>query len=1014
METILSVLLNHPSVIVTSRPTGADLEYIDLRLETIGFGRKDVWAFLELKDVVASEEESTAIKQWIERNLFVQEVVNVPIQLDALCYSWDEIKRRQQTDDSFTMTTLYQAMIHKLWRKDILRLEKQDQGIVLTEKMVHEIRLPRRLERAVQPEIDLLDALAFERFQAGQIEFNNREIDHVIEQLEISGVPLPLTLENNLTKLSVLHTNDRNTTGNQRSYSFMHLTFQEFYAAQWLVKQVARNPSLLENCVRQHKYNPRYEIFWRFVAGLLPSGNALNSFFELLNQEPQDLLGIQHQHLIIHLLNESGHHLDPKWRQTLESQLTEWFVFGTKIEKNALLEGGWASWAFPEVQILQLLEDKSRPYSAAVSAMRYLSRHPSLPTRTLNRLVSLLNDDNEMARNCATMVLQRQTNLPKEAIDSLTAFLNDDDTVARQCAARALDGQTNLPKEAIDGLVALLENDSKARDAAARALGRQKNLPKETIDGLLALLEENDSKMRDAATMVLGLQTNLPEEAIDCLVTLLKASEALEARDAATSVLGRQTNLPNKAINSLVALLKENDSKARDAAARALGWQKNLPKEAIDGLVALLQENDSKARDAAARALGRQTNLPKEAIDGLVALLQADDWLVQESAIEALGEHTNLPKKAIDGLVALLYSDDSKARSSAARALGHQTNLLKESIDGLLALLEENDSKVQNAAAKVFRLLEEKDSKARNAAARLFGRQRNLPKEAIDGLVALLKASEVLEARDLAAELLGRQTNLPKEAINSLLALLKENDLRARDTAATALGQQTNLPKEAINSLVALLEENDSKARDNAATALGWQKNLPKEAIDGLVACLEESRSSSWNAAARALGRQTNLPQEKVECLIGLLASRPEEARQALGGQSTGQLFRLLPTLKYSLQMSLYSNCLVYRSFHDRAALCLEGNRLFFYASSGLETVLLNDEAAFRQAILEAQKTVEMPSASWVKLVSSGLSDRGQRGDGTEGPRGRGRGEGSLKGAGKRRFWRKGSRKGGD
>jgi hypothetical protein len=76
----------------------------------------------------------------------------VPIQLDILCYSWDEIKQKQQRIGSFTITTLYQAMIYKLWRKDILYLELQDRGLVLTEKIVHGIRLPWRIELAVQPE----------------------------------------------------------------------------------------------------------------------------------------------------------------------------------------------------------------------------------------------------------------------------------------------------------------------------------------------------------------------------------------------------------------------------------------------------------------------------------------------------------------------------------------------------------------------------------------------------------------------------------------------------------------------------------------------------------------------------------------------------------------------------------------------------------------------------------------------------------------------------------------------
>jgi hypothetical protein len=44
--------------------------------------------------------------------------------------------------------------------------------------------------------------------------------------------------------------------------------------------------------------------------------------------------------------------------------------------------------------------------------------------------------------------------------------------------------------------------------------------------------------------------------------------------------------------------------------------------------------------------------------------------------------------------------------------------------------------------------------------------------------------------------------------------------------------------------------------------------------------------------------------------------------------------------------------------------------------------------------------------------ISSDPSYRGQLGEGTEGPRGRGQGGSSLEGAGKGRLWRKGSRKG--
>jgi hypothetical protein len=50
------------------------------------------------------------------------------------------------------------------------------------------------------------------------------------------------------------------------------------------------------------------------------------------------------------------------------------------------------------------------------------------------------------------------------------------------------------------------------------------------------------------------------------------------------------------------------------------------------------------------------------------------------------------------------------------------------------------------------------------------------------------------------------------------------------------------------------------------------------------------------------------------------------------------------------------------------------------------------------------------PSVTCVPEPSD-LSYRGQLGEGTEGPRGRGQGGSSLEGTGKGRLWRKGSRK---
>ncbi len=118
----LALLLSQKHVLITSRPAGvsaAQCGTLDLELETIGFSADNVQTYI--KNNVSDAHQAAAIQQFIHRTPLVQGLVNIPIQLDALCYSWDELPHRQ----NISMSMLYQAMADKLWRKDSVRLEKR-------------------------------------------------------------------------------------------------------------------------------------------------------------------------------------------------------------------------------------------------------------------------------------------------------------------------------------------------------------------------------------------------------------------------------------------------------------------------------------------------------------------------------------------------------------------------------------------------------------------------------------------------------------------------------------------------------------------------------------------------------------------------------------------------------------------------------------------------------------------------------------------------------------------------
>ena len=74
---------------------------------------------------------------------------------------------------------------------------------------------------------------------------------------------------------------------------FIHLTFQEYFAAEYLAHLYKENRNQAKELVREIKFEPRYRLVLYMAAGVLSDNhqdeNALKSFFNDLFSEPYDL-----------------------------------------------------------------------------------------------------------------------------------------------------------------------------------------------------------------------------------------------------------------------------------------------------------------------------------------------------------------------------------------------------------------------------------------------------------------------------------------------------------------------------------------------------------------------------------------------------------------------------------------------------------------------------------------------------------------------------------------------------
>ncbi|KAI8600003.1 NACHT domain-containing protein, partial [Dissophora ornata] len=425
LRSFLITLLTQQHVVITSRPSGLDrslLPSIDLELETVGFSQQNVKDFLVK---VLKPEAVRTVQDFIQQTPLIRGLVNIPVQLDVICFSWDSLPMDGPT---ITMTVLYQLMVRKLWCKDALRLGKTAGGRVLTSQQISELA-PEDTNELMAIELQHLGYLAFKGMKNNyQIQFDAKALLSALGDLREYRATakiglLPPQLLEMMKQTSFLHTADADVdaskSSSQQAWYFLHLTFQEYFAATWIaqhlqVKQSRPSTGMMtleqaKAFMQEHKYNPQYEIVWWMVAGLL-DGEALEDFFDLLQGSPRDLIGGRHQQILASCLNEARARLDPTVVARLDAELMKWlhFEIQTRDSKGGSILGCQTS--FPEVLLVKNL---GSVYSWKTILVRTLEARSTLSEPAMQFLISALKDEDAYVRKSAASALGKQSTLPE-------------------------------------------------------------------------------------------------------------------------------------------------------------------------------------------------------------------------------------------------------------------------------------------------------------------------------------------------------------------------------------------------------------------------------------------------------------------------------------------------------------------------------------------------------------------------------------------------------------------------
>jgi len=869
--------------IITSRPNGVSQTIRDsahLVLDAVGFYRRQVESYV--RAVAGSKAQD--IMDFIKYHGPVQELTRIPIQLDAFCNSWMPPGDAPGTNGisqhvaPATMTSLYQAVELDLLRRDAFRLKKAESEADAQRLTYEELDKNGRLGSHVR----LLQALAFTGLSPREIveEFDQAYRRRAVQDVEDVDDNETASKEVLMTSLPFLRTSQTTSKFTSGTCHFLHLTFQEYFAARYFVRCWVKGDSIQyrtpagelfkldpEAFLRKSKYQRRYDIMWRFVTGLLyeQDPHQGDRFLESLEAQPRDLLGFTHGRLLMRCLADTAPY-STKLLQELRAASNrrllhlEWLCV-TVGHASTLTAETECPDDIPE----QLLRHKDPQVRTRL--LDGLQRRPRIPPNTVKLLAGWLatgQPESQQERRLKTFRCIRwrgdchdYDQLYAAVLDELNGELGGG-AVARQVRLCAIQIVQTFPVQC-----------NMAEEVYA-ALCRNLKLGDDQLGA--AVIEAFHVSERDDSTLPVGL-LNLLVGQFDTKNDLDRLQPGRRCATAGLSDVG------------LVAF-------------HALALRPTLPGSILDKVESFLQHCHLNDLDKILNRLYRRDaqRLPRHIINAIASLLSDASLLTHISIVWKIYRHGDLSPDAVKPLTALLDEEDSALVTAAVDSLSTQENLdpailltLADHVGHInpeIAMatgmaLSNRTALPDRITARLASRLTDARVYVRMAAATALSSQAELPPDVVGHLADCLGECQPMKPGGLVTPAAALQKQ-PAELLRALRMArrhLQDGDADRRATATLVLKAWALLPDTPLDILDDLLrqacsDKEDLEVRVLAVEALG-SRTLPLDTTTSLIRLLQSLNGEPgllWSAITHTLVmRQGRLSDESFRILDGML-----------------------------------------------------------------------------------------------------------------------------------------------
>ena len=515
-----------------------------------------------------------------------------------------------------------------------------------------------------------------------------------------------------------------------RRYGFMHLTFEEYYAARHLVARSRTRAKL----IRQHLHDPRWEepilLALGFVGldapedaaelvetAILAQGEEAadlgfhpSAYEELLGRDYffalrclGDRIPVRPKTLTQLMSRVRQEMFNPasvvafRRHQNLLTQRVKGFVGSVAAQKLSELLlpdlrngtatvrsravaslGNFGSGipAVVEGLLAALRDDDANVCYQAADSLEQLGT--STPDVIEGLLAALRNGPNSVRSQAAGSLGQLDSGTPA-VVEGLLVALRDSDVEVRFCTAESLVQLGSGAPAVVDGfLTALHDSNATVRFRAAESLGQLASGTPAAVEGLFAALRDRYVQVRFcAAKSLVQLGSGAPA-VVDGILTALHASNATLRFQAAASLVQLGINTP-AVVDSLLTALRDDDDLVRSQAAASLVQLGSDTPAVVDGLLTALRDSNVEVRYNAATAVGQLGNTATALTPiWLEGLQSSESWLTHQNCAQSLGDYSVADTDVVDALLQGLFDQKHPVRTACGTALARLTKRFPE------------------------------------------------------------------------------------------------------------------------------------------------------------------------------------------------------------------------------------------------------------------------------------------------------------------------------------------------